>query len=369
MKIAFLTRATTGGGAERQLMLLAGGLAARGHEVRVLAFYDPMTAVEGVRVAGLGKRGRWDVLGFFRRLVRDLRADPPAVLHAYLPVANSLAALAKPFVPGLKVVFGVRTARMDLAQYDLASGLAYKFEHALGRAADLVICNSSAAAAASGHPSARCRVIHNGIDTNHFRPDPAAGLRLRAEHQIDAGVPVIGTVGRLDPAKDHDTFFAALARLATAHPRLRALVVGDGSPGDRQRVANAARRHGVEAHVMRLGARSDLAAVYSALDAFCLSSAFGESFPNVVGEAMACAVPCVATDLGDVRELVGNGGRIVSPRDPDALASALSSLLSLPAQERAAIGRQARAHIEARFGVTRLVDETERTLQALVRPT
>jgi hypothetical protein len=110
MKIAFLTRATVGGGAERQLLLLAGGLAARGHDVRVLAFYGPTTTVDGVRVVGLAKRGRWDIVGFFGRLIGALHKERPAILHAYLPAANVLAALVKPFVPGLKVVFGVRAA-------------------------------------------------------------------------------------------------------------------------------------------------------------------------------------------------------------------------------------------------------------------
>lgn len=364
MKIAFLTRATTGGGAERQLMLLAGGLAARGHEVSVLAFYGPSATVDRLRVIGLAKRGRWDMLGFFGRLVGALRADRPDILHSYLPAANALAALAKPLVPALKVVFGIRAAGMDLARYDWGVRLVYRLERALLGAADLVISNS--AAASRLYPEAQPLVIYNGIDTDRFRADRAAGQRLRAEHGIAADMSVIGVVGRFDPMKDHDTFFAALARLAPTRAGLRAIVVG-GPKTARVRLCESAGRHGVADRVVWLDPRDDLRAVYGALDLLCLSSAYGESFPNVVAEAMACGVPCVATDLGEVRALIGTAGRVVPPRNAAALADALAYVLDLPAVEREAMGRRARAHIESRFNVKRLVDETEQALQSLLR--
>lgn len=370
MKIAFLTRATRAGGAERQLMVLARGLARRGHEINVLSFYDPTGEQDGVPVIGLGKSGRWDTAGFFLRLIATLRRLRPHIVHSYLPVANMLAVMVRPFVPGTRVVFGVRNADVDLARYDRLSGAAYQGERLLARYANLIICNSDAARAAvakAGYPPARLTVIHNGIDTATFRPDAVAGQALRARLNITPSTCVVGQVGRVDPMKDHETFLVALSQLTSNRPDLRALVVGDGPAEIRDRLQAGAAALGLADRVVWTGAQQDMASVYNALDVLCLSSAFGESFPNVLGEAMACAVPCVATNLGDVPAIIAGTGRVVRRRDANALAAALAEMIDMPTDDRRALGDRARARIEDRFGLDRMVVETEAALASLFK--
>jgi glycosyltransferase involved in cell wall biosynthesis len=101
-----------------------------------------------------------------------------------------------------------------------------------------------------------------------------------------------------------------------------------------------------------------MAAVYSGIDLLCLSSAFGEGTPNAVAEAMACGCPCVATDVGDTRALLGPAGTIVPPRDAAALAAAILDLALLPQSERARLGALGRARIVEHFGPDRLVERT-----------
>jgi glycosyltransferase involved in cell wall biosynthesis len=91
--------------------------------------------------------------------------------------------------------------------------------------------------------------------------------------------------------------------------------------------------------------------VYPALDLLVLASAWGEAWPNVLGEAMACGVACVATDIGESREIVGDAGVIVPPRDPQALARACQGLLQQDHEARQALGMRARERVMTRFDI------------------
>ncbi len=373
MKIAFLTRSLRGGGAERQVGVLAAGMSAEGHDVAVIPFYAPATHDDvpaGVRVLPAGKRGRWDVAWFVLRLVCILRRERPEILHSYLPAANLLAALLRAVLPHTRIVWGLRASDMEMGNYDWLSRLNLALEGRLAGAADLIIANAGAVmrdAARRGFPVERIRVIPNGIDVARFAPDPAAGAALRRSCGIADGGFVVGVVGRLDPMKDHETFLQALAALAPRRADLRAIVVGEGSPEWSARLRARAAALGLADRATWLGWRTDMASVYCALDVLCLPSAYGEGFSNVVAEAMACGVPCVVTDVGDAAMLVGDCGRVVPPRDPSALASALEALIALKRDERRDLGARARARIASEYGVARLVARTTAALEAVLR--
>jgi glycosyltransferase involved in cell wall biosynthesis len=368
VKIAFLTRSLRGGGAERQVGVLAAALTSAGHDVVVVPFYAPGRddpPALGMRVLAADKGGRWDIVPFLRRLVSILRAERPDVLHAYLPVANLLAVLLRPLLPDTKIVWGLRASIMELENYDWLSRISFAIERRLVGGADLMIANALAVrrdAVRRGYPAGRIEVVPNGIDVARFAPVPARGLALRRSWGVADDAVLVGMVGRLDPMKDHDTFFQALARVAVKCPHIRAVVVGEGTSDWCDHLRARAAACGMADRVVWTGWQADMTAIYSALDMLCLSSAYGEGFPNVVGEAMACAVPCVVTDIGDAAAIVAGNGRAVPARDPIALAAALEALAVLPQDERRALGAAARQRIAAEFGVDRLV---ARTLDAL----
>jgi glycosyltransferase involved in cell wall biosynthesis len=113
------------------------------------------------------------------------------------------------------------------------------------------------------------------------------------------------------------------------------------------------------------GPRADLPAVHNALDLLVSSSAFGEGFSNALGEAMACGVPCVATDVGDAREILGDGGIVVPPRAPEALAAGMIVLLDRLSFERASLSAGVRRRISENFSVETLVRRTKAALEAI----
>jgi glycosyltransferase involved in cell wall biosynthesis len=195
-----------------------------------------------------------------------------------------------------------------------------------------------------GYSRQRTVVIPNGFDCDLFRPDPTARVAVRRELGVPDAAPLIGFVARYHPVKDHGNFIAAAARLATISPDTRFLLVGNRlSSGNKELMAEISAA-GVAGRVHCLGERADTNRLNAAMDvATCCSLA--ESFPNVVGEAMACGIPCVVTDVGDCARIVGNSGLVVPPGDAEALCGAWASLLSAGAQTRRSLGDTARQRV------------------------
>jgi glycosyltransferase involved in cell wall biosynthesis len=369
MRICFLIRELTHGGAERQLVALAKGLQARGHDVTVVVYYfysgEPLEnelLEAGVRIRSLQKRGRWDLLAFLFQLGRVMREERPEILHSYL--TDLVTVILKPWFPSTKIVWGIRSSIMNLSLCDRLTRVSCKLTFRLSRFADAVIANSRAGRdyhIAQGYSREKVVVIPNGIDTQRFRPDPEARRHVRSEWGIQDKEQVIGIVGWLRPMKDHPTFLQAASLLAQKRNHLRFVCVGAGAPEYRESLYRLTRSLKLTDHVIWPGGRSDMPAVFNALD-LLVSSSITEGFSNVIAEAMACGVPCVATDVGDSAWLMGNTGEVVPPHEPVALANAMGKLLAR--RPRTAI--QVRQRIVEQFSVEKLVADTEQILLTLL---
>lgn len=372
LRLVILSRSLDYGGAERQIVALARGLHERGHRVVVAVLYSggPLEhdlQAAGVPVQSFAKRGRWDVIGFLLRLIRFLRRERPQIVHGYLEFQNVLATLTQPIHRG-RVVWGVRASDRPMARYDWLVQVVNRFERVASRFPDLIVSNSHAGRAhvlSLGFPANRVIVIPNGIDTDRFRPDPVAGRRLRDELGISHSDAVVGLVGRFDPMKDHPSFLTAAAQLAAQRAEVRFLSVGAGPAETAAALAARAERLGVASRVIWAGPRGDMPAVFNALDVAVSASSSGEGFPNVVGEAMACGVPCVVTDVGDSARVVGDRGEVVPPRDPIALAAGIDRLLTR-AQQNDLDPVAIRMRIVEEFSVRSLVEQTEAVLTSVI---
>jgi len=372
MKIVFLVRSLNFGGVERQLVILAKGMDKTRFEPVVLCFYgggalQAEMAQAGIRVISLDKHNRWDVIGFLWRLSRRIGELKPDVLHSYLPVPNFLAALSKLVYPSMRVVLGVRTSGKELGNYDWTFRVSFWLERLFARLADLVIVNSQAGKTAylkKGFPPEKMVVISNGIDTGIFHPEAELGRALRAQWGVAETALLVGIIGRLDPMKGHPVFLKAAAALE--RPDICFVVVGDGSQAYRQRLVDLAISLGLDKRLVWAASRQDVTQVYNALDICCSASLFGEGFPNVVGEAMACGIPCVVTEVGDSAWVAGATGIAAAPNDCNALSEAIAGLSRLSREERSSLGQQARQRVVENFSAELMVRHTENALEALV---
>lgn len=373
IRLLFLIRSLDPGGAERQLIELVRGFDPKKYSTTVVTLYRGAGLLRDVGIGphvelvSLEKRGRWDVTSVVASLRRVVRERRPDIIHGYMPVANELALLVGRAV-GAKVIWGIRTSYLDFKNMDSATtGVVYA-GRVLSRWADLIIANSTAGRdfhASFGYPRDRIVVIPNGFDVDRFVPDPPAGARLRAEWAVAPDERLIGIVARLDPAKDHTTFLQSAAIVAGSVPGVRFVCVGDGPVNDSgyelSRIRALAESLGLGHRIIWAGRRSDVVAVYNALDVLVSSSRW-EGFSNVIGEAMACGLRCVVTDVGDSAHIVGATGSVVPAQSPVALAKAITAATG-SARERCL---EARERIVTEFSHQRLVTDTSDAMERLL---
>jgi len=210
-----------------------------------------------------------------------------------------------------------------------------------------------------GYKFERSMVIPNGFDLDHFKPDLALKTDVRQELGIPDGVFCIGLVTRFDPMKDHSTFFSAAELIWRKRPDAHFILCGEGMVWENKQIRACLGKSRSSLKVHLLGPREDINRIMAGLDIFVLSS-YGESFPNVIGEAMACGVPCVATDVGDSRRIIGGTGKIVPLKDPLAMANSVLELLDLPDEEFDKLGILARERIRKLYSLDRIVADYEK---------
>lgn len=373
LRIAFLIDRLNHDGAARQLVVLAKALRAVGHSVVVIAFYDdnPLEAElvrSGVAVRTLGKRSRWDIVPFLRRLASTVTQERPDVLHSYLGVPNLLAVGLKPWFPPVKIVWAVRASDTRMQWYGWIPQILDGLAPLLSRYPDLIVANSIAGrqhAVERGYPPEKVVVVSNGIDTARFGPCADARMHFRARWRIAPTDMLVGVVGRLDPIKDHATFLRAAGLLRTARGHVRFACVGDGPDDYVFHMRRLAASLGLRDRVVWVPNQTDMSEVYNGLDVLC-STSLSEGFPNVVAEAMACGVPCVVTDVGDSARVAGRYGIAIPPGDARALADGIRAVLDTPDRERARTASARRSWIASEFSVDRLVRSSERALVSLI---
>lgn len=371
-KIAFLIRDLKYGGAQRQLVTLAKALTKHGFDITVLYFYSNGPLVEALKTSGirticLEKQGRWHLLSFFRRLVHELSQIHPDILHGYLGESNLLTIFLKPFFPSTRMVWGLREANVGTNLYGWVGYLTFQMERLLSHFADLIIVNSHAGQGcylSQGFPTETMLVIPNGIDTEQFKPDQKAGIKVRTALGISEDTFLIGLVGRLDPRKDHSIFLESAARLCEERQNVKFICVGTGPEDYRQELQQLTNELAISERVIWPGAYSDMSAMFNALD-ILVSASYTEGFSNVIAEAMACGVPCVVTNVGDSAWIVGDKGITVPPKDPEKLKIAIEELIKRFSSDDFD-KLQVRKRIVEQFSVPQLVIKTEKAFLRLL---
>jgi glycosyltransferase involved in cell wall biosynthesis len=282
-----------------------------------------------------------------------LLGSKPDVLQGWMYHGNIAAQLAAAVLANTPVIWNVRGSHHILRDEKPGTAAAIWLGAKLSRLPWKIVNNSAASAKLHeqylNFAADRWVIIPNGFEPEQFMPSQSARQEVRAELSIPADAVLIGLIGRRHPMKDHANFIHAagmLASCAAAH----FLLAGAGVDSGNFALLAQLRRAGVLHRTSLVGARTDMPRVMAALD-IATSASYSEGFPNVIGEAMCCAVPCVVTDTGDSAWLVGEAGRVVPVRDPAALAGAWRVLIARGPEGRRELGRQGRERIVSRFSM------------------
>jgi glycosyltransferase involved in cell wall biosynthesis len=374
MKIVFLIRSLAKGGAEQQLSLIASGLATMGHNVTVVTYYSIANTdsnlnytrlqQSGVEIISIEKQGRYDLVGFFVRYRRILKIRQPDIIYSFLELSNILACFARLVTPKSKIVWGKRSSDIELSRYQLSLKIEHKLEKLLSFIPDCIIANST-----KGHDylilnkyKAKVKVIFNGIDTEFYKKKHDIRFSLFDKYKISPEDILIGTVGRIDYAKDYETLIHAFNLEIQKKDNLHLLIVGrEVQPGYAQIIYKLVEFYKLEDRVSFIPEMEDVTDFYSSIDIF-VSSSYTEGFSNVIAEAMSHNLACVVTNAGDSEILVGDAGIVVPRKNPEALAEGISQVLLI---DRAKFGTLARQRLIGLYSIDSLISSTEKCLREL----
>ena len=367
IKLLHLITGLSVGGAETMLFKLLSNIDRKAFEPAVLSLTDigPIgreIRSLGIPVQALGMRPRRpNPVGLFR-LTRRLCGDRPDIVQTWMYHADLVGALGANLAGGIPTVWNIR--HTDLSVQLNKRSLVWTAK-ACARISPWVpariICCSEVSRRAHesfGYAGEKMQVIPNGFDLLTFKPDAAARLSVRQELGIPERALIIGLVARFNPQKDHRNFIQAAARVAGHSRDVQFLLCGDGVTWENDKLVQWIRSGAIERRCHLLGRRSDLPRLTAALD-IATSSSLAEGFPNAIGEAMACGIPCVVTDVGDSAWIVGDTGKVVPSGNSEALAKACLELIECGETRRSELGIAARCRAEDRFNLPTIVRQYE----------
>lgn len=303
-------------------------------------------------------------------LIRGMRAFRPDLVNTWLYHSDLLGSIAGKLAGARGIIWCIRSA--DFVQEDTkrTSRLVLKLCAILsGMLPDEVVYNSQKGVSAHkryGYWEKKSRVIFNGIDGDLLRPNAEAKDSLCRSLGLAPSLQLVGMIARYDPLKNHAGFLQAAAIIKDALPEVRFILAGQGVDWSNQVLASQIESLGLQNYVLLLGPRNDVPYLLSALDMTCLSS-LSEAFPNVVLESLACGVPCVATDVGDVQAIIQDRQWIVPVGDMPAMAAKCIKYLSTPISSRTNYKMKIRSAALAGFSIAAATSKFEKVYKNLVK--
>ena len=315
-KIVFITPGVGIGGAEKQLASLAKGLSQNGFCPLIIALSHSergqrLSDFDGLKVVEINCQKTSEVASAMWKIRGAVKDHKPDVIQGWMYAGNIMASIIGVGIDA-QIYHSLRASDMDAKRY----GRIVKLNAFLSGYVDGVIANSYFGAEyhiSLGFSSAKMLIIPNGIDTKKFFPDKNSGDRIRQELGVTIGTPLVLYAARVDPMKGHQ----AVVSVAKLCPDIKFIFAGKGTEC-----------LDVPENVLTLGIRHDMEKIYNACDLTISLSEFGEGFPNVIGEAMACGTPVIANNVGDSWRVIGDTGyKIVSYDDNTVVSELLKTVI------------------------------------------
>lgn len=378
MKILYTITGLYTGGGERMLYNLLSKINRDRFSPVVVSLLDRGTWGDRIEALGIPvhtldmKRGMPTPPAFLR-LMQLVRQVQPDLIQGWMYHGNLAAQLASVFYSQkVPVLWNIQNSIYSLSHEKIMTAFVIKLCAYLAKNPQKIIYVSQISQVQHenlGYCTEKSCLIPNASDNSQFVPSDEARVSFRSELGLLEDSFLIGLICRYHPMKDHANFLQAAALLLKSlnnDPKVHFVLAGNGVNRANQSLNQLIENLGITNQTHLLGERRDIPHLTAALDIAASASAYGEAFPLVLAEAMSCGVPCVVTDVGDSRWIVGDTGRVVPPKNPEALANAWKELIELSSKGRESLGKAARQRIIEHFSLELIVEQYEKLYEKCV---
>jgi glycosyltransferase involved in cell wall biosynthesis len=360
------------GGAETMLLKLVQQMDTSSFQTLVIClssygFIGKQIRNSGVNVVYLHMpRGKLTIIGL-KRFVKTIKNFRPHLIQTWLYHSDLIGLIVGRVMGVHAILWNLRCSFIDLERYRISTRIVLHICKILSSLPNAIVCNSYEAIRYHkklGYRNRSWHLIPNGVDPNRFLPDPKARHSLLKELGLTSRVSegggetqkhiLIGCVARFDPMKDYPSLIEAALQVLKKRRDVIFVLVGRNVEWQHPFFKNAIPA-GFLPNFRLLGERRDIARIMASLDIFLLTS-YGEGFPNVLCEAMASGVPCIATDVGDCKNIIADTGIVVEPKKPQQICEAILQIIKMSPQNKKDLGVKARDRIVTNYTIDKISD-------------
>jgi glycosyltransferase involved in cell wall biosynthesis len=355
------------GGAERQFIELVKHIDKKKFNVLVVTMYggvweNEIEKLKEVKYVNLKKKGRYDLNFYFKykKLLNDFKPD---IIYSWLGEMNLFSYWCMP--KEAKLIWGFRASNMDYSKYGKFSQFLFYLQKIYSKKVDKIVTNSVASLdfhKKNGFFMDKAVVVYNGIDIKKFKRDEQKKKNLKKKYNLSKKDITIGIVARIDYMKGYPILAKTAKKIFEEVDNIKLFVIGDGNKKIKKECEDILGEYNNKKFIW-LGKRKNVKNFYNLFDIYVSSSLFGEGFSNSIAEAMACGVPCVVTDVGDSKTIVGDCGEVVKPNSWECLKKGIENILKKDLKK---LGECSRKRVVENFSIEKMVKKTEEEICAVL---
>ena len=300
-------------------------------------------------------------LSFYKiiNLFKILQKISPSIVHTWMYHSDLLGGLIAHILGVPKVIWCVRHSDFSKKTVKISTYLIMRLCALISNKVphEIIYCSKNASYIHQnfGYNKTKTTIIPNGFDLKKFCPSTENRFKLRNELCISPNTILIGQVGRFHPQKNHLGFLKAACQISSKFSNVNFLLVGKDVSSNNKLLTTYIEENNLCSVVHLLGLRHDVSYIMSALDILVSPSTHGEAFPNVIGEAMSCGVPCIVTDVGDSAEIIGTTGLVVKISNTFDLITKISQFINLSKSQKAKLSINARMRVCSKYNISNVV--------------
>lgn len=373
MKVLHVISGLTTGGAEMMLAKLA--IADKETHQEILCLRNDADSAIARQLADrnivchfIGVQQPMQILTKQLEAKKILNSFSPDIIHCWMYHANVMGWLMNILSPGHSLLWNVRHSLHDIAQESKSVRLSITLNKLLSSKPDCILFNSHKSLDQHldyGFKPRRYQFMPNGFNEIEFSPSARKKSLARDQLGIEQDRLIFGNVARFHPMKGQTKLLSAAKKYTKLYPNALFVFVGNRMDNNNTQLTQLINQYGLKDNVLLLGEMTDLASLTPMFDVGISCSSWGEGFSNAIGEAMACGIPCIATDVGDSAQIVGDYGLVIEPDNKEQLLQALITITELGDLERQTLGQRARQKIVSNYGIQAIANQYRTLYQTL----